>query len=399
MPKARFVTTNRAFALLSLVALTACGASSADETTDPSSNPESPSAQTTTGAELPGAEGATSSAATTTTPTTGAAPSDAPATVPGAAAGPMPYRGVNLAGAEFGDVLPGVEGKDYGFPTTSEVDYFLSKGMNTFRVGFKWERLQSAAYGELDATYDGKLRALVSYAASKGATVILNPHNFARYYGATVGSAQVPSAVFADFWRRVASEWVSTPNVMFNLVNEPHDIPTEQWVDAANAAITAIRSTGATNPVVVPGNGWTGAHSWASSSYGTPNSVALLKIADPGNNVIFEAHQYMDASSGGKTGECMSTTIGSERLAPFVKWLRDNHFKGMVGELAGGDNATCTAALQDMLTYMMANTDVFVGWQWWAGGPRWSGGYPFDLNPKGGVDKPQMAVVTPFLAK
>ena len=69
----------------------------------------------------------------------------------------MPYRGVNLAGAEFGTALPGTEDRDYKWPTSSEVDYFVSKGMNTFRIGFKWERLQPVANGELAGPYLAKL--------------------------------------------------------------------------------------------------------------------------------------------------------------------------------------------------------------------------------------------------
>jgi endoglucanase len=400
MSKARFVSTNRVFTLLSFLsvcALGACGSSPEGQTTDA---PEEGAYTTESyGARLPAAgTGSSSTSAPAANDPQPGSPAAEGAAAAGVAAVPMPYRGINLAGAEFGNVLPGVDGRDYWFPTQSQIDYYLSKGMNTFRIGFKWERLQKAAYGELDATYGAKLSAIVSYATAKGATVILNPHNFARYYNQTVGSSQVPSAVFADFWRRLSSQWVSTPNVMFNLVNEPNTMATEQWVDAANEAITAIRSTGATNPIVVPGNNWTGAHSWSSSTYGTPNSVALLNIVDPGNNVIFEAHQYMDPTSGGSSEQCVSTTIGSERLAPFVKWLRDNKLRGMVGELAGARNQTCYTAVQDMLSYMMKNTDVLVGWQWWAGGPRW-GSYKFTLEPEGGVDQPQMAVIAPFLAR
>lgn len=308
----------------------------------------------------------------------------------------MPYRGVNLAGGEFGSALPGVAGKDYTFPTPAEVDYYRGKGMNTFRIGFKWERLQPTANGPFEPAYAARLSSIVKYASSKGAHVIVNPHNFARYYGNTVGSATVPNAVFADFWSKLSTEWRADPNVMFNLVNEPHTMPTEQWVGAANAAIAAIRATGAKNAVVVPGNAWTGAHSWTSSSYGTPNSVALLKIADPGNNVIFEAHQYLDSSSSGGGGECVSTTVGAERLAAFVEWLRANKLKGMIGEFAGGKNQTCYTAITNMLTYMMESADVLVGWQWWAGGPGW-GNYPFTLEPTGGKDQPQMGVLAPFL--
>jgi endoglucanase len=44
----------------------------------------------------------------------------------------------------------------------------------------------------------------------------------------------------------------------------------------------------------------------------------------------------------------------------------------------------------------MANTDVVDGWLWWAGGPMW-GNYVFTLEPSGGNDRPQMALLSPFL--
>jgi endoglucanase len=320
----------------------------------------------------------------------------APATPAPPPVGPMPYRGVNLAGAEFGNPVPGVDGKDYRFPTTAEIDYFASKGMNTFRIGFKWERLQPVALGELVPAYVAQLDALVAHATAKQATVILNPHNFARFYGNTVGSPQVPTAVFADLWTRLATRYLGNPYVMFNLVNEPNTMPTEQWAGAANAAIAAIRGTTSTNTIIVPGNAWTGAHSWNSNSYGTPNAVAMLAITDPINNTLYEVHQYLDANSGGTSGPCVSTTIGSERLAGFVEWLRLNGKKGFVGELAGRDDATCNAAIADMMHYMMSQSDVLVGWLWWAAGPGW-GNYAFSIEPKNGVDRPLMTNLKPFL--
>ncbi len=333
---------------------------------------------------------------------------DAPPAVPGAQVAhlplpgawlgtkPLPFRGINLSSAEFGAALPGIFGKDYTFSKPAEIDYYLSKGFNTFRIGFKWERMQPVAHGELDATYFRRLEELVTYATSRGASVILNPHNFARYYGTPVGSSKVPSAVFADFWGRMATAYASNGNVMFNLVNEPHDMPTEQWVDAANDAIAAIRLAGATNIIVVPGNAWTGAHAWSSGYYGTPNAVAMLEIVDPLNRVFFEVHQYLDADSSGGSGTCISKTIGSERLANFVAWLRQTGRKGFLGEFAGGNNPTCRDAVEDMLQFMNESADVMAGWAWWAGGPWW-GDYKFTLHPDKNGDRPQLSFLTSWL--
>ena len=56
---------------------------------------------------------------------------------------PLRFTGVNLAGADFGEgQLPGTFGKHYTYPTAEEVDYFTAKGMNVFRLPFRWERLQ-----------------------------------------------------------------------------------------------------------------------------------------------------------------------------------------------------------------------------------------------------------------
>jgi endoglucanase len=303
---------------------------------------------------------------------------------------------VNLEGADFGAALPGSYGTDYTFPTPAEVDYYMGKGMNTFRIGFLWERIQPSAYGALEPTYASRLDALVAYATSKGGHVVLNPQNFARYYGHTVGSSAVPNAVFADFWNRMAQRYGAGAGVMFNLVNEPNSMPTEQWVDAANAAIAAIRAAGATNTIVVPGNGWTGAGSWYDTGYGTSNAVALLAIDDPSSNVLFEAHEYLDSDASGRSSKCVSETVGVDRLTPFIQWLRANGKNGMLGEFAGADNPTCNAAVQNLLAYAMQQTDVLEGWTWWAGGPWW-GEYVFTLEPSGTTDRPQWSLLSPYL--
>lgn len=377
----------------------ACSSETGDKATANDSPGVPPgSDETTTGAALPNPDGSSPPESVPAPNGDDSEPGSkpTPAPPPQPTEGPLPYRGVNLAGGEFGDKLPGTENVDYRWPTNSEVDYFVSKGMNTFRVAFKWERLQRTAYGEFEAAYLSKLDGLVAYATSKGANVILEPHNFARYYGETVGSSKVPSAVFANLWSRIAKKYAGNTRAMFNLVNEPHDISSEQWVSAANDAISAIRAAGANNLIHVPGNGWTGAHSWASSYYGTSNTVAMLDIVDPANHIVFEVHQYLDSDSSGSSDRCVDKTVGSQRLQGFISWLRKNGKKGFVGEFAGGDNATCNEAVKDMLDAMTKAADVLVGWSWWAAGPGW-GDYIFTIEPKNGKDRPQMTLLLPYL--
>lgn len=91
---------------------------------------------------------------------------------------------------------------------------------------------------------------------SKGAYVILDPHNYARYpyNGAVIGASgsDVTTQNFATFWSMLASLFMSNPNVFFGLMNEPNSMTTELWLADANAAIAAIRGTGAQNLILVP---------------------------------------------------------------------------------------------------------------------------------------------------
>ena len=67
---------------------------------------------------------------------------------------PLPYTGVNLAGGEFYGPKPAssrLHGKNFVYPNAQEIDYFVGKGMNIFRVPFRWETLQPEAMKPLDA--------------------------------------------------------------------------------------------------------------------------------------------------------------------------------------------------------------------------------------------------------
>jgi endoglucanase len=75
----------------------------------------------------------------------------------------IPYRGVNLAGAEFGPVpWPVRFGVDYIHPDPSSVDYYLNKGMNTIRLPFGWERLQNGQFADFNADELARLKYFVS---------------------------------------------------------------------------------------------------------------------------------------------------------------------------------------------------------------------------------------------
>lgn len=307
---------------------------------------------------------------------------------------PTNNRLAGLAGADFGyDQLPGEFGVDYTYPTADEVEYYVGKGMTVFRLPFLWERIQPEAYGELDPAELARLDEVVNLVIDAGAQIILNPHSYARYYDAVIGESDLEVGAFEDLWFRLASHYGTNERVIFGLMNEPAEMESELWLSDANAAIAAVRAAGADNLILVPGNDYSGAHSWEADWYGTPNSELMDDIVDPLDNFAYELHQYLDADSSGTSAECVSPTVGSERLESVTRWLADEGKQGFLGEFAAANNPTCLEALDDLVGFMGDHPDTWLGWTYWAGGPWW-GDDIFAIEPSSdGLDRPQMDVL------
>ena len=304
------------------------------------------------------------------------------------------YTGVNLSGAEFGGT-GGTHGYQYIYPTASAA-YFRGKGMNTFRLPFRWERLQPTLGGDFAAGEWELLQDSVAALTAGGAAVLLDVHNYARHRGKVIGAADGPTnEQFADLWRRLALRWKDDRRVIFGLMNEPHGLPGERWAASANHAIATIRAQGARNLILVPGVAWTGAGSWYATWYGTANAVTMLSITDPGDNFAFEVHMYVDRDSSGTHDEVAEDDpdTGADRLARFTEWCRANGKRGFLGEFATPASELGLETAERTLAHMSANNDVWIGWTWWSAGPWW-GDYMFSVQPTGsGGDKPQMPVL------
>lgn len=311
------------------------------------------------------------------------------------AQGALKFAGVNLSGAEISSSKkPGVLNVDYFYPRAQDYDYFAGKGMNVVRLPVLWERLQPSPQGALDPAQLALIRTAVKQAKAKRMYLIVDIHNYASYYGKKIGSATVPIKTFSDLWQRLAREFGDDNAVIFGLMNEPNNISPGLWAAAAQAAVDAIRVTGARNLILVPGALWTGAHSWYSTVAGESNASALASLYDPLKRVAIEVHQYLDSDSSGTSAVCVSGSIGAERLRSFTAWLRETGHVGFLGEFGAADNATCRKALDGMLGYIEQNRALWLGWSYWAGGAWWRHDYPFNVQPGAdGRDKPQMPIL------
>lgn len=184
-------------------------------------------------------------------------------------------------------------------------------------------------------------------------------------------------------WSNLAKLFKDNNRVVFDIMNEPHDVSASVVATYMQAAVNAIRTLGATQLILVEGTSWTGAWSmslphhlhvhiltslaWTTSG----NGDAFASLSDPLNNTAIEMHQYLDSDGSGTSAECVSSTIGAERLAAATAWLKQTGHKGFLGEIGAGSNDNCIAAVYGALCSMQQAGGVWIGAAWWAAGPWW----------------------------
>lgn len=304
----------------------------------------------------------------------------------------LPFlRGVNLASGSFGGQRkPREYGTAYVYAGPDSIDYFASKGFNLFRIAFLWESLQPAQSDPLSSQELARLDTLVESITSKSLYALLDVHNYGKYYGKQLG-ADVPIEALGDLWEKLAAHYKDNPRVLFDLMNEPNNMPIETVKAMAEIGIDAIRGSGAENVIVIEGDAWSGAWHWLRSK-----SDSLANLSARGGNILFSPHQYLDKDGSGTHPDCVSPTIGMERLQDVTTWAHEHHLRLLLGEFGAGVNDPCEAAVRSMLEFIGQNKDVWSGWVWWAGGPRW-GNYFSSIEPQPGADRPQMQWLIPFL--
>ncbi len=284
----------------------------------------------------------------------------------------LPYRGVNLSGADY----------DYSFaiPSINDGAFYAARGMNTVRLPVKWEYLQSGSTDPKVQANDPSIPInfnnpnakayanLVNELVAKGMYVIIDMHNYMRYgtSQAIIGSGGGPNPTdYANAWGAIAAKFKNDSHVIFDLMNEPNGMPTELILSNYNTAISAIRAVGANNLILLEGNHWSNALYWGTSMDGySANSKVFLPSAIKDSNYAINVHQYFDENYSG-TGECVPNSIPI--LSDLNKYLKDNNLKAIVTELGGNNTKDCANDINNFLK-SLPNDGTYLGWTGWAGG-------------------------------
>ena len=82
-----------------------------------------------------------------------------------------------------------------------------------------------------------------------------------------------------------------------------------------------------------------------------------------------------------------------------TEWLRKRKKKGFLGEFGAGPDAQCQAGLDAMLKHMADNSDVWLGWTYWAAGAWWPPTYALSIQPIAGKTAPQMTTLAKWIGK
>lgn len=297
--------------------------------------------------------------------------------------GKTKYAGVNMAGFDFGMATTGTQDASQILtPPNEQMAHFVNDDkMNIFRLPVGWQFLVDSPGAQLNTGDFARYDSLVQACLSTGAACILDIHNYARWNGAIVGQGGPSNDQLANIWSQLASKYASRSQIIFGVMNEPHDVPSiTTWAATVQACVNAIRTAGATSQIILlPGNDWTGAATFVSD--GSFAALSNVKNIDGSTtNLIFDVHKYLDSDGSGTHTDCVTANV--DVFNNLASTLRGAGRQAMVTETGGGNTQSCITYVCQEVATLNSNSDVYLGYVAWAAGawqPSWN--YALDLVP------------------
>jgi hypothetical protein len=186
------------------------------------------------------------------------------------------------------------------------------------------------------------------------------------------------STDFVNFWASVASELKSYPNVIFELWNEPaagYGLPANEtdWFNTVQRCVTAIRNTGASNPIVLEWATW--GYDFNSGYTSGMQWVNQFPINDSLNNLVYSVHLYRGGMYNGQTGQqyysyndtlfaLNVTRVLSTALIKPV-WVGESGFN-----LWASDQSNETVWYNSTLSILNQYGIGYAAWWWWPTGTQ-----------------------------
>jgi hypothetical protein len=242
-----------------------------------------------------------------------------------------------------------------------------------------------------DPNYPAHVDEIVRDAEAAGLDVILDLHWSDRgNLGVTTtgkqnadDSAQQPMADVnsKQFWIEVATKYKGDGHVLFEMYNEPTDIPWDVWLHGGPFAgftvvgmqdlYDAIRGVGADNVVIAGGLHW---------AY---NLSAVGSAPITGYNVMYATHPYNKMDNSPSTWESSFGYLATNDIAP------------VIATEFGDFSAQCTGAWnQQLISFADMHRISWTAWAWFPSGCK----FPSIIEDWSGAPTVQGAIVKNALA-
>jgi|HubBroStandDraft_2_1064218.scaffolds.fasta_scaffold50486_2 endoglucanase len=206
--------------------------------------------------------------------------------------GPTVYDSAHVAHLFHGVDRPSLEWSSSG-QFLSAADYMTMAGWkaNVVRISLNQDFWLPGG-SQYSAGYPAIVDQQVQWAEAAGLDVILDLHwSDKGDFGVTAAQQRMADAHSITFWSQVADRYKDDGRVLFELYNEPHDVPWNVWLNGGPSGdgftvagmqqlSDTVRQTGATNLVLIAGL------DWAFDLSG----VALNRVR--GTNIIWVSHPY-----------------------------------------------------------------------------------------------------------
>ncbi|KAI9668824.1 MAG: hypothetical protein M1831_000893 [Alyxoria varia] len=307
----------------------------------------------------------------------------------------VPYAGLNLAGCEFqcdvkGACTGGEEAK-YFCPKPEQykeqIAHFQKKyNHNIFRLPVGWQYIVgNDPAGKLGGEVWENFQGMVKECLASGSKCIIDVHNYGRWEGKEItGEAMEKS--FADLWGAIAAKYASEKNIVFGIMNEPHDQDSAAWQKTCQKAVDAVRDAGAKDQwILVPGPPWSHLGDFAKDT--SKYSLEIKDKADSsGKNLIIDLHQYFDEDNSGTHTECAGWDHVQAGFESGANKLAAEGRKGLISEIGGGNTESCVETMGKAFDFINEHSDVFLGWTGWAAG-SFKDDYELVETPVGDEDR------------
>ncbi|KAI0105464.1 endoglucanase 2 [Nemania sp. FL0031] len=294
------------------------------------------------------------------------------------------FLGVAIAGGDFGCQIDGTcPPGSAQLPLSNgpaQMSHFVKDdGITLLRIPTSWQFLvNSQLGGDLDASNLAKYDQLVQSCLNTGAYCMIDIHNFARWNGQIIGQGGPTDEQFASFWGQLAGKYATNNKIVFELMNEPHDLDIGIWAQTCQKAVTAIREAGAASQMILlPGSNFDSAATLVSSG----SADALFAVTNPDgstDNLFLDIHKYLDVDNSGTHAAC--TTNNIDAFTNIAQYLRSKGRMGLISETGASSDASCMTAFCAQNSFINKNSDVFAGLVAWGAG-SFSTSYVLSLTP------------------